>query len=400
MSDSAAVQTAEKRNWVRALAVEFRALPVLMGLIGLIIFFSFQSEVFLSTTNLSNVLVQTIVIGTISLGLVFILLQGEIDLSVAAVSGVSSVMMAHLIVNMGFTPWVGILLALVGGAAVGAITGWWVTAFGVPSFVVTLGMGLFLNGVQLWILPTSGSINLLGTGVERIAGEFVTGIWSWVVLAIALLLIGWLYITRFLNFKRAGVDVSFTKKVVAPVGIAIVAGGALVLALNASRGVPVPVIIFASLLGLAAFVLTETRFGLHIYAVGGNAEAARRSGINVTRIKITAFALAGTLSAVAGIIAASRILGVSVSSGGGIGGGALLLNAIAATVIGGVSLFGGRGRASSALLGALVIGVVTNGLNLMGVTSEIQWMVTGLLLIFAVTIDRLVERYVPQTGGA
>jgi D-xylose transport system permease protein len=160
------------------------------------------------------------------------------------------------------------------------------------------------------------------------------------------------------------------------------------------------VIIFASLLGLAAFILTETRFGLHIYAVGGNAEAARRSGINVPRIKITAFAIAGTLSAVAGIIAASRILGVSVSSGGGIGGGALLLNAIAATVIGGVSLFGGRGRASSALLGALVIGVVTNGLNLMGVTSEIQWMVTGLLLIFAVTIDRLVERYVPQTGGA
>lgn len=390
----------KKRNWVRALALEFRALPVLMGLVGLIIFFSFQSDVFLSTTNLSNVLVQTIVIGTISLGLVFILLQGEIDLSVAAVSGVSSVLMAHLIVNMGFTPWLGIVLAIVGGAAVGALTGWWVTTFGVPSFVVTLGMGLFLNGVQLWILPTSGSINLLGTGVERIAGEFVSGAWSWLVLAVALLLITWLHSTRYLNFRKAGLPVSLSRKLLLPVGISVVGGAALVLALNASRGVPVPVIIFASLLGLATFILTETRFGLHIYAVGGNAEAARRSGINVTRIKITAFALAGTLSAVAGIIAASRILGVSVSSGGGIGGGALLLNAIAATVIGGVSLFGGRGRASSALLGALVIGVVTNGLNLMGVSSEVQWMVTGLLLIFAVTIDRVVERYVPQTGGA
>lgn len=390
----------KKRNWVRALALEFRALPVLMGLVGLIIFFSFQSDVFLSTTNLSNVLVQTIVIGTISLGLVFILLQGEIDLSVAAVSGVSSVLMAHLIVNMGFTPWLGIVLAIVGGAAVGALTGWWVTTFGVPSFVVTLGMGLFLNGVQLWILPTSGSINLLGTGVERIAGVFVSGAWSWLVLAVALLLITWLHSTRYLNFRKAGLPVSLSRKFLLPVGISVVGGAALVLALNASRGVPVPVIIFASLLGLATFILTETRFGLHIYAVGGNAEAARRSGINVTRIKITAFALAGTLSAVAGIIAASRILGVSVSSGGGIGGGALLLNAIAATVIGGVSLFGGRGRASSALLGALVIGVVTNGLNLMGVSSEVQWMVTGLLLIFAVTIDRVVERYVPQTGGA
>lgn len=401
MSDQGvATEGPKKRNWVRALALEFRALPVLMGLIGLVIFFSFQSDVFLSTTNLSNVLVQTIVIGTISLGLVFILLQGEIDLSVAAISGVSSVLMANLIVNMGFTPWLGIVLAIVGGAAVGALTGWWVTTFGVPSFVVTLGMGLFLNGVQLWILPTSGSINLLGTGVERIAGEFVSGAWSWLVLAVALLLITWLYSTRYLNFRKAGVKVSLSRKVLLPVGISVVGGAALVLALNASRGVPVPVIIFASLLGLATYILTETRFGLHIYAVGGNAEAARRSGINVTRIKITAFALAGTLSAIAGIIAASRILGVSVSSGGGIGGGALLLNAIAATVIGGVSLFGGRGRASSALLGALVIGVVTNGLNLMGVSSEVQWMVTGLLLIFAVTIDRVVERYVPQTGGA
>lgn len=132
---------------------------------------------------------------------------------------------------------------------------------------------------------------------------------------------------------------------------------------------------------------------MHVYATGGNVEAARRAGINVSRVKITAFSIAGALSAIAGIIAASRILGVSVSSGGGIGGGALLLYAIAATVIGGVSLFGGRGRASSALLGALVMGVVQNGLNLMGASSDVQWMVTGLLLIFAVTVDRVVERY-------
>lgn len=388
------------RKSLFALAVEFRALPVVMGLLGLVIFFSFQSDVFLSSTNLSNVLVQTIVIGTISLGLVFILLQGEIDLSVAAISGVSSVVMAQLVVYAGFSVWQGIAVAILVGAGIGMVTGWWVTTFRVPSFVVTLGMGLFLNGVQLWILPTSGNINLLGSGVEKIAGEFVTGGWSWAVLGVALFLTVWLYVARFLSFRRAGIDVSFLKKVVLPSAVAVSGGVAFVLILNADRGVPVPVIIFGSLLGGTAYLLMETRFGLHIYAVGGNAEAARRAGINVSRIKITSFAIAGALSAAAGIIAASRILGVSVSSGGGIGGGALLLNAIAATVIGGVSLFGGRGRASSALLGALVIGVVTNGLNLMGVSSEVQWMTTGLLLIFAVTIDRIVERYVPQTAGA
>ena len=389
-----------KKNGLLSTLVEFRALPVTMGLLGLVIFFSFQSEVFLSSTNLSNVLVQTIVIGTISLGLVFILLQGEIDLSVAAISGVSSVIMAQLVVYAGFSIWLGIVLAIAVGALIGVLTGWWVTTFKVPSFVVTLGMGLFLNGVQLWILPTSGNINLLGSGVEHIAGGFVTGLWSWGVLLIAVALTAVLSITRFSGYKRAGIDVSASKQVLLPVAISAVAGAGFVAVLNSDRGIPVPVIIFGALLGGATYLLSETRFGLHVYAVGGNAEAARRSGINVSRIKITSFAIAGSLSAVAGIIAASRILGVSVSSGGGIGGGALLLNAIAATVIGGVSLFGGRGRASSALLGALVIGVVTNGLNLMGVSSEVQWMTTGLLLIFAVTIDRVVERYVPQNRGA
>lgn len=392
------IQKAEEKQpfSVARLLTEFRALPVLMGLLGLVVFFSFQSDVFLSSRNLSNVLVQTIVIGTISLGLVFILLQGEIDLSVAAISGVTSVMMAQLVVNLEIDPWLGILLAILAGAIIGAVTGWWVTKFKVPSFVVTLGMGLFLNGLQLFLLPTSGSINLLGTGVESISGEFLTGVWSWLVLVIAVLLIGGLNLSRHLRYRKAGLNVSILRVFVGPTAAALVFGIALVAALNGSQGVPVPVIIFGSLLGFASYVLTETKFGLHVYATGGNLEAAKRSGINVNRVKITAFAIAGGLSAMAGIIAASRILGVSVSSGGGIGGGALLLNAIAATVIGGVSLFGGRGRASSAILGALVIGVVTNGLNLMGVSSEVQWMVTGLLLIFAVTVDRVVEKYAPQ----
>ncbi len=382
---------------VFAQLLEFRSLPVLMGLAGLIIFFSFQSEVFLSARNLSNVLVQTIVIGTISLGLVFILLLGEIDLSVAAISGVSSVLMAQLAVYAGFTPALAIITAILTGMLIGLFSGWWITTIGVPSFVVTLGMGLFLNGVQLWILPTAGNINLIGTGIERIAGDFITGVWTWVTLGVAIAILTWFFISRYLSFRKLGMPYSLVRKVLIPLGISMAAGTALVSALNLSQGIPLPVVIFVSLLGIATYVLSETKFGLHIYAVGGNPEAARRAGIKVARVRITAFAIAGGLAAVAGVIAASRILGVSVSSGGGIGGGALLLNAIAATVIGGVSLFGGRGRASSALLGALVIGVVTNGLNLMGVSSEVQWMVTGLLLIAAVSIDRIVERYFPGT---
>lgn len=383
----------KQRFSVAKLFTEYRALPVLMGLLGLVIFFAFQNEVFLSSRNLSNVLVQTVVIGTISLGLVFILLQGEIDLSVAAVSGVTSVMMAQLVVNLGLAPWLAISAAVASGALIGAVTGWWVTKFRVPSFVVTLGMGLSLNGLQLFLLPTSGSINLLGTGVEVISGEFLTGVWSWLLLLLAVLMVGALSLSRYLRYRKAGVEASIAKVFIGPTSASLVMGAALVGALNGSQGIPLPVVIFGALLGIASYVLTETRFGLHVYATGGNIEAARRAGINVNRVKITAFSIAGALSAIAGIIAASRILGVSVSSGGGIGGGALLLYAIAATVIGGVSLFGGRGRASSALLGALVMGVVQNGLNLMGVSSDVQWMVTGLLLIFAVTVDRVVERY-------
>jgi D-xylose transport system permease protein len=388
-----AEQEEKRRFSILKLLTEYRALPVLMGLLALIVFFSFQSDVFLSSRNLSNVLVQTIVIGTISLGLVFILLQGEIDLSVAAVSGVTSVTMAQLVVNLGASPWLAILGAIASGVAIGAVTGWWVTTFRVPSFVVTLGMGLSLNGLQLFLLPTSGSINLLGTGVELISGTFLTGIWSWMVLVAVFVAVASLSFSRYLRYRAAGLEVSIWKVFVGPTAASLVLGAALIGALNGSQGVPVPVVIFGTLLGLASYVLTETRFGLHVYAAGGNAEAARRAGINVGRVKITAFAIAGGLSAVAGVIAASRILGVSVSSGGGIGGGALLLYAIAATVIGGVSLFGGRGRASSALLGALVMGVVQNGLNLMGVSSDVQWMITGLLLILAVTVDRVVERY-------
>lgn len=381
-----------RRQTLTALATNFRALPVLVALAALVIFFSTQSDVFLSSRNISNLLVQAVVTGTIALGLVFILLVAEIDLSVAAISGVTSVLMAKLVVESGVPGWLAIVIAISVGVLIGIITGAWATRFLVPTFVVTLGLGLVLNGIQLALLPDSGRYSLLGTGIEEIAGTYLTGIWSWAFLAVAVIAIALLALSRHTRNRTFGVESSLLRVVLLPVGAMVVIGGILVAALNTSQGVPVPVVIFMALLGLAGYLLSETRFGLHLYAVGGNVDAAARAGISVARIKMIAFALSGGLAALAGVIAASRLLGVSVSSGGGIGGGALLLNAIAAAVIGGVSLFGGRGRASSALLGALVIGTVSNGLNLMGVETQVQLIVTGVLLVLAVTLDRTIER--------
>lgn len=381
-----------KARIIELLATDLRAVPVVTGLMLLVIYFSSQSEFFLSSRNISNLLVQMVVTGTISLGIIFVLLLGEIDLSVAAISGLCSVIMAKLVVEMGWGNIWAVLLAVLLGILIGAVTGTWATRFLVPSFVVTLGAGLMLNGLQLLSLPRSGRYNLLETGIEDIAGSELTGALAWSTVVLAALLVFGLRYTAHTRNVRHQVDSNLVRSVVIPTALAAIGAVIVVAVLNANQGVPVPVLIFAVLLAAASYVLTETRFGLHLYAVGGNEEAARRSGIKVTRVKIAAFAISGGLAAVGGIIAASRILGVSVSSGGGIGGGALLLNAIAAAVIGGVSLFGGRGRASAALLGALVIGVVGNGLNLLGVSTDVQLLVTGGLLVLAVTVDRSIER--------
>ncbi|ALJ21763.1 sugar ABC transporter permease [Microbacterium sp. No. 7] len=386
------VETPPKRRLTALLAGDLRALPVLLALALLVIFFATQSDVFLSSRNLSNLLVQTVVTGVLALGIVFVLLLGEIDLSVASISGLCAVLMAKLAVESGLSPWIAVPLPILLGAAIGALTGFWSTRFLVPTFVITLGLGLVLNGIQLAVLPTSGNIALLGTGIEAIAGTYVSGVWSYLVLLVAI--VAFVGLKWSDHARRAAHDLpsSLSKTVITPGAIFVVVCTLLVVILNFNQGIPVPVIIFAALLGLGTYVLSSTRFGVHVYATGGNKEAARRAGINTRNVTMLCFALAGGLAALAGVIAASRILGVSVSSGGGIGGGALLLNSIAAAVIGGVSLFGGRGRASAALLGALIIGVVSNGLNLMGVSSDVQLIVTGLLLVGAVTIDRTVER--------
>ena len=396
MAIIATTPTVKKRTFGEMLTRELRALPVVIALVALWIFFAFQNEVFLTPRNIANLLQQSTVVGIMALGLMFVLLVKEIDLSVAAIHGVTAVMSAMLIVDYGVSPWVALPVAVVVGAFIGSCSARWVNWIGVPSFVVTLGLGLALNGVQLLLLPPTARYGLMGTGVEVIAQTTIAGPYAWVVWALGIAAFAGLAFSSVARRRKAGLEVSIVNSFVIPVAAAAAIGGVAVLLLNANQGIPLPVLVFAVMLGIGGYMLKETQFGLYLYAVGNNDEAARRAGIKVPLIRMSAFAIAGGVAAVAGIIASSRTLGVGVFSGGGVGGGTLLLESIAAAVIGGVSLFGGRGEIHAALLGALVIGTVQNGLNLMGVENEVRLIVTGLLLVLAVSIDKIIERLTGQ----
>ena len=343
---------AQRRSFGELLSSDLRALPIVIGLVALWIFFASQSDVFLTPRNLSNLLVQSTVVGIMALGLMFVLLVKEIDLSIAAINGVTSVLMAKLIVEYGFSPWIAVPIAILIGAGIGSLSARWVTYVGVPSFVVTLGLGLALNGLQLILLPATARYSLNGTGLEKIALTNIAGPWAWVVLAIGIAAFAALVLSEVAGRKKAGLETPFLQGVVVPIAAAAAFGIVVVAILSAHQGIPLVVLIFAVLLGIGGYILKETQFGLFLYAVGNNDEAARRAGVKVPRIKMAAFAIAGGIAALAGVIAASRTLGVGVFSGGGVGGGTLLLESIAAAVIGGVSLFGGRGAIHAALLGA------------------------------------------------
>ena len=385
-----------RRSFSELLATDLRALPIVVGLIVLWAFFALQSNVFLTPLNLSNLLVQSTVTGIMALGVLFVLLVKEIDLSIAAINGVTAVLMAKLIVEFGVPPWLAVSIAIVIGAVIGSLSARWVTFVGVPSFVVTLGLGLALNGLQLILLPRTARYGLMGTGIESIAQTKLEGLSAWAAYVIGLLGFAALVLSNAFRRKRHGLHIHVVTGIALPLVGGGLFGAAVVAILNAHQGIPLVVLIFAVLLGLGGYVLRETQFGLYLYAVGNSDEAARRAGIKVPRIKMAAFAIAGGVAALAGVIAASRTLGVGVFSGGGVGGGTLLLEFIAAAVIGGVSLFGGRGSIHAALLGALVIGTVQNGLNLMGVENEVRLIVTGLLLVLAVSIDKLIEKATGQ----
>jgi D-xylose transport system permease protein len=372
------------------------SLPVIIGLAVIWLIFWRLNPNFLTSRNLTNLVLQIAAVGTISAGIVLVLLLGEIDLSVGAVSGLCAAVMAVLNVKNGQPAVIAVGGGLVVGMAIGLLHGFWFTRFHVPSFVVTLAGLLAWQGALLWVLGDTGTINLNDRGIVGLANTFFP---QWVGWAIALASIV-VYALATANEHRrrqaAGLVVG------SPPSLAgqVIIFGAVVLAavaiLNADRGVPSGVVILLGFVVILDYVTRRTPFGRHIYAVGGNAEAARRAGISVNGIRVAVFCIASFMAAAGGILGASRLLAVNQSSGGS----DTLLNSIAAAVIGGASLFGGRGTVWAAPLGALVIGSISNGMDLLALSSSVKFMITGAVLLMAVTIDALSRRGREAAGRA
>ncbi len=381
-----------KRLAQRVSAGEIGSLPVLLGLLLIAIIFQAANPNFLTPLNLTNLLVQISSMGTLSVGIVLVLLIGEIDLSIGSVSGLCAAVLAVLSVNYRLPGIVAILAGIMAGLAIGLLQGWWFARLHVPSFIVTLAGFIGWQGVLLLVLGSSGTINLNDPLIVGLANTRLPVAFGW-ALGIAGLVVLWaVEINTYRRRRQSGIQTQplsglITRAVITSV-ITLAVIGFMSVNRNPNRsvvinGVPLAVVIFIGFVVLFDFITTRTRFGRYIFAVGGSAEAARRAGINVSRIRIQVFVLAGILAACGGILAGSRLFAVNQSSGSG----DVLLNAIAAAVIGGTSLFGGRGSTWSALLGALVIGAIANGMDLLALASSIRFMVTGAVLLLAVTLD-------------
>jgi D-xylose transport system permease protein len=365
------------------------SVPVAVGLILIAIVFSSLNQHFLSAENLTNLALQMAATGTISLGIVLVLLLGEIDLSVGSVSGLCAVVMTVLYTQQGWNPVLALLGALVTGAVIGLLHGLMRTKLSMPSFVVTLAGLIGWLGLMLFLLGKAGTINLpFDRGIALLSDTWLP---AWLGWGLVVALAG-THLTSSLVTRRMRVAAQLTAPSPAWVlarsaGLAVLLAAAMTV-LNADRGVPLTLVIFGGLVVLLDLALHRTVWGRRMYAVGGNAEASRRAGINVTQVRILAFVGASTLAAIGGVLAASRLAAVNQTSGGS----DILLNAIAAAVIGGTSLFGGRGHAYAALLGILVIQSITNGMLLLNVDSSVRFMVTGAVLAIAVAIDSLARR--------
>jgi D-xylose transport system permease protein len=367
---------------------------VLLGVIWLI--FQLQNDRFLSATNLTNLMLQITAVGTVSIGVVLVLLLGEIDLSVGAVSGFAAGTMAVLNVQHGWSAELAIVAGIAVGLSIGAFYGVMVTTFGIPSFVVSLAGLLGFQGALLWVLGETGTVNIPDNTITDLANTFFSKSVGWIIAAAIIAAYVGSNLLERIRRQRAGLSVGPLAAFV--VRAVVVAAGliAAIAILNSDRGLPLAAVILIGLCAVFAFITKRTRFGRHIFAVGGNDEAARRAGIPIKRVRLVVFALSSALAAAGGILAASRLLAVNQSSGAS----DFLLLAIAGPVVAGTSLFGGRGSVWDALLGALVIGSISNGMDLLGLESSTKFMITGAVLLAAVTIDAVTRRQRAQAGRA
>ena len=374
---------------------ELGFIPVLVALLVAFIVFHLANPYFLTPRNMSNLSLQVGVLGVMALGVSLVLFIGEIDLSAGSVSGVCAVVLVLLASSYSVPGPAAIAAAVICGAAIGWIHGKCITAIGAPSFIVTLTGLLVWQGVQRMLVGNQiGQVLIDDPLVLSIASTFMPFWLSAVLVAIITLSSVALCVPRWRQQSEAS---RFDRLTLLGRAALFPAMSIIVVAvLSNHMGVPVLLLVLV-FLALVLTVITEhTPFGVHVFAVGGNAEAARRAGINVARTKVILFSVCSAFAAISGTIAVSRQYAVDSNTGGG----NLVLDAIAAAVIGGTSLFGGRGRILGALLGAIVIGSVANGLDLLGQSANVKSIITGLILLAAVSVDMIARKQRIRTGAA
>ena len=398
MSQDLNIKQSANDWWSKVKAGQVGALPALLGLFVLCIVFGTQSSVFLTPGNLANLLTQAAAVIVIAMGLVFVLLLGEIDLSAGYAAGVCGGLLVIMITKMDYPWYLAFPISVLAGVLLGAVIGYLVAQLKIPSFVVTLATFLAFQGLLLLLVGEGGTIRIEDPVILAVENKNLSVSYSWIFFLLtagAYLLSGLL---KFRKRKKAGLVDNLFKLWVIKTFVLIAIGTIATWALTVERsnnpdlvslrGIPYVVPVILVLLVGATFVLSRTSFGLHIYAVGGNAEAARRAGINVKRVRITAFMICTGFAAVAGMIFVSRANSISPTTGGS----STLLYAVGAAVIGGTSLFGGKGKVSDAILGGLVVAVIDNGMALLGYPAGIKFMVTGAVLLISATIDAVSRR--------
>ena len=372
-------------------------LPIILGLIGIVLFFYSKNENYLSAGNFTNLMTQMAGVTTIAIGVVFVLLLGEIDLSIGFVSGIAGVIVAELQIPDGSWQVKGVIaIAIAVGvtALIGGVQGSFVAIVGIPSFVVTLAGLLLWQGVILQVIGGAGVVLIEDATINNVANYFFSDRDGLLIAAGATALFAGGTLAGVVSRRRHGIQTDNLVLVAAKLALFVIAIFGAVVWANRERGFPLAFLLVIVFLVFWTYVAERTTFGRHVYAVGGNAEAARRAGINVKRIRIFVFMISGLMAGLGGVIFAARLNSVDTAAGGG----TLLLDAISAAVIGGTSLFGGRGRVISALMGALVISTVANGIDLLGYSSAIKYMVTGLILLAAVTLDTVSRRRLAAAG--
>jgi D-xylose transport system permease protein len=388
-------------DYLKASAMRIRQgesgiLPVVIGLVAICIIFQVQNSLFLSSGNLTNLLVQGSFFMLLGMGEVFVLLLGEIDLSLGFLSGLGGVIAAELVIApRGWSWWLAVAIALAATTMIGLLQGLLVTGLRLPSFVVTLAGQLGFQGLMIVILGAGGTIPIPDDTINSFANGDLSPTAGWVLLVAVMGAFSFLTLRRHFQRQRSGLVTAPLSLTLLKLGFAGAAGITLVAVCNTNRGALVPVrgvpyvvVIVLAVLTAWTVLLGQTRFGRYVYAIGGNAEAARRAGVNLARIRMACFGLAGLTAGIAGLVYASRLRSVSTS----LNGGTLVLYAVASAVIGGTSLFGGRGKALHAVLGGIVIAAIYNGMGLLGMSAAAQYMVTALVLLAAVSVDALARR--------